>query len=98
MVCGTVATEAITAISKATATQFQMQRSMNCSMPPPFPTVSESASLKHAYNMASTRSYPTTPALNTLARQMDGMRLRDLSMDAMMSDGEDNLVIDVDLE
>ena len=77
MVCGTAATEAITAISKATATQFQMQRSINCSMPPPFPTVLESASLKQAYKMASTRSYPTTPALNTLAQQM-GVETKDV--------------------
>ena len=66
MVCGTTAMEAITSNSKATATQFQMQRSRNCSMPPPFPTVSETASLKHANNMASTQGYPTTPALNAL--------------------------------
>ena len=70
MVCGTAATEAITAISRATATQFQMQRAMNRSTPLPFPTTSESTSLVHAYNMASTRGDPTVPAYNALSRQM----------------------------
>ena len=29
---------------------------------------------------------------------LDGMLFRDLSMDATISDGEDNLVVDIDLE
>ena len=41
---------------------------------------------------------PMVDTSNVAHGTLDGMRLRDLSMDAMMSDGEDNLVIDVDLE
>ena len=70
MVCGTVATEAIAAISQATAIQFQMQKTMNCSKPTPFPTTLEADSLDHAYNIASTRGYPTTPALTALSQHM----------------------------
>ena len=77
MVCGTAAMEAITSISKATATQFQMQRSTNCSMPLPFPTIGEAARLRHAYNMANTWGYPSVPALQALVRKM-GVGMKDI--------------------
>ena len=56
---------------------FQMQRSTNCSMPLPFSTVAEAARLRHAYNMANTRGYPSVPALNALVRQM-GVVMKDI--------------------
>ena len=77
MVCGNAAMEAITSISKATATQLQMQQSTNCSMPLPFPTVAEATRLRRVYNMATTQGYPSVPALNALARQM-GMEMKDI--------------------
>ena len=70
MVCGTAATEAINLISRATATQIQMQRAVNCARPTPFPTTTETAVLERAYNTANTRGYPTRPACKTLARQL----------------------------
>ena len=61
MVCGNSAMEAITSISKATATQFSMQQVTNCSRPLPFPTVTEVAKLKDNYNMAAHRGRPSVP-------------------------------------
>ena len=69
--------EAITSISKATATQFQMQLATNCSRPLPFPTVSEAAKLKHAYNMAAHRGDHLVPALNALVHKI-GVEMRDI--------------------
>ena len=61
MVCGNAAVEAITSISKARATQFQMQQAANCSRPLPLPTVTEVAELKHVYNMAAHRGRLSVP-------------------------------------
>ena len=55
MVCRNAAMEAITSISKARATQFQMQQATNCSRPLRFPTVTEAAKLKSVYDMAAHR-------------------------------------------
>ena len=70
MVCGNAAMEAITSITKAMATQFQMQHATNCSRPLPFPTVKEGASLKRAYDMAPNRGRPSAPTINSLVREM----------------------------
>ena len=61
MVCGNAAVEAITSISKARATPFQMQQAANCSRPLPLPTVTEVAELKHVYNMAAHRGRLSVP-------------------------------------
>ena len=41
---------------------------------------------------------PMMDSSNVAQGTLDGMRLQDLSMDAAISDGEDGLVIDVDLK
>ena len=69
--------EAITSISKATATQFQMQQATNCSRPLPFPTVKEAANLKRAYDMAPYRGRASVPTINALVREM-GMEIKDI--------------------
>ena len=70
MVCGTAAMEAITSITKATATRFQMQQATNRSRPLSFPSVKETASLKWAYDMAPTRGRPSAPAINSWVHEM----------------------------
>ena len=67
MVCGTAATEALTAISRATATQFQTQRATNCGMAPPFPTRLEYGQLLHWYNSVKKRAYPSQPSFDRIA-------------------------------
>ena len=69
--------EAIASITKATATQFQMQEATNCSRPLPFPTVTEAAKIKHVYEMAAHRGRPSVPTLNTLVREM-GIEMKDI--------------------
>ena len=64
-------------IAKATATRFQMQQPTNLSRPPPFPTVKETASLKRAYDMATTRGRPSAPAINALMRET-GMGVKEI--------------------
>ena len=61
---------AIILIPRATVTQFQMQRAVNCARPTPFPTTAETAILVRAYNTPNTRSYPRCPACKTLTRQL----------------------------
>ena len=70
MVCGNAAMEAITSITKATATHFQMQQATNFSRPLPFPTVKETARLKRAYNMATPRGRPFASTISSLVRDM----------------------------
>ena len=41
---------------------------------------------------------PMIDSSNVAQGTLDGMRLQDLSMDAAISHGSDNLVIDVDIE
>ena len=77
MVCGNAAVEAITSISKATATQLQMQQATNCSRLLPFPTVKEAAKLKRAYDMAPHRGRPSVPTINALVREM-GIEVKDI--------------------
>ena len=70
MVCGTATTEALTAVTRATATQFQMQRATNCAMAPPFPTRLEYGQLLQWYNTIKKRGYPTQPSLNRIANTL----------------------------
>ena len=69
MLCGNAAMEDIAAVTKSTATLFQMQQATNISKPLPFPTVRETEVLEKAYDSAATRGRQTQTAITALMLQ-----------------------------